>query len=74
MIPHISRLIVGVDNRRVLPVSALLGGVFLVWVDVLSRVLVAPTELPVGIVTALIGAPFFVVLMRRRGAVVAGEA
>jgi iron complex transport system permease protein len=66
MIPHVTRLLVGADNRRVLPLSMLVGGLFLVWVDVATRVLVAPSELPVGVMTALIGAPFFVVLMRRR--------
>jgi len=66
MMPHVVRLLVGSDHRRVLPVCVLLGGIFLVWVDVLARTVVAPEELPVGVVTSLIGAPFFVWLMRRR--------
>ena len=66
MMPHIVRLLVGSDHRRVLPVSALLGAIFLIWVDVLARTLVAPEELPIGIITALTGGPFFVWLLRRR--------
>ena len=67
MLPHIVRLLVGAGHRRLLPVAALAGAIFLIWVDVLARVLVAPQELPVGIITALLGAPFFIWLMRRDG-------
>jgi iron complex transport system permease protein len=67
MLPHILRLLVGADHRRLLPVSALAGAIFLIWVDVLARVIVAPQELPIGIITALLGAPFFIWLMRRNG-------
>ncbi len=67
MIPHCVRLLVGSDHRRVLPTSLLLGGIFLVWADVLARIIVAPEELPVGIITALFGAPFFIWLMQRHG-------
>ncbi|MDV2994839.1 MAG: Hemin transport system permease protein HmuU [Chroococcidiopsis sp. SAG 2025] len=73
MIPHSSRLLVGSDHRRVLPVSLLLGGVFLIWSDVLARILVAPEELPVGIVTALFGAPFFIWLMQHQGSKLNGS-
>ncbi len=66
MIPHIVRLLVGADHRRVLPIAALLGGVYLVLVDLLGRTIIAPQELPVGIVTAAIGGPFFIWLMRQR--------
>jgi iron complex transport system permease protein len=59
--------VVGPDHRRLLPVSALLGAVFMVFVDLLSRVVDRPNELPVGIFTAAIGAPFFLILMRRAG-------
>ncbi|MBJ7456872.1 MAG: iron ABC transporter permease [Thermoleophilia bacterium] len=72
VIPHIVRLLVGPDHRRVLPLSALLGGLFLVWVDVASRVAAAPAELPIGIFTAAIGAPFFLWLMRRASRVEGG--
>jgi iron complex transport system permease protein len=65
MLPHIVRRLVGADHRRVLPVAALAGAIFLIWVDVLARIVVAPQELPIGIITALIGAPFFIWLMRR---------
>jgi len=60
VIPHIVRMLVGTDHRRVLPVSALVGAIFLVWVDVVARMAFAPIELPVGVITALLGGPFFV--------------
>lgn len=66
IMPHVVRLLVGADHRRVLPVAALAGAVFMVWVDVAARAVVAPQELPVGIITALVGGPAFVWLMRRR--------
>ncbi|MEU1117650.1 MULTISPECIES: iron ABC transporter permease [unclassified Streptomyces] len=65
MIPHLVRLTVGADHRRLLPLSALLGAVYLVLVDLLSRTLDRPNELPLGILTALLGAPFFLWLLRR---------
>jgi iron complex transport system permease protein len=65
MIPHIVRFWVGADHRRVLPVAALLGAVYLVVVDLIARTIIAPSELPVGIVTAAIGGPFFLWLLRR---------
>jgi iron complex transport system permease protein len=64
MLPHIVRLVVGGDHRRVLPTAALGGAVFLVWADIAARV-VAPLEIPVGVLTALCGGPFFLWLMRR---------
>ncbi|GHF18755.1 FecCD family ABC transporter permease [Streptomyces morookaense] len=67
MVPHVARMLVGADHRRVLAVAPLLGAVLLVWVDTLSRLLLAPVELPVGVITALLGVPCFVLLMRRRG-------
>ncbi|CUX21402.1 FecCD family ABC transporter permease [Clostridium sp. C105KSO13] len=69
MVPHFTRLLVGGDHRRVLPVSALLGGILVVWVDVLARMLIAPEELPVGILTAIIGGPLFIFLLRRKNRV-----
>lgn len=65
MIPHIVRLLVGSDHRRVLPISALVGAIFLIWADVGARLVVAPEELPIGILTALCGGPFFIWLLRR---------
>jgi iron complex transport system permease protein len=66
VLPHAVRLIVGPGHRALLPLSALVGAVFLVWADTLARTLFDPRELPVGIVTALIGAPVFAVLLARR--------
>ncbi|MFI0717169.1 FecCD family ABC transporter permease [Streptomyces inhibens] len=74
MVPHVTRMLVGADHRRVLAVAPLLGAVLLVWVDLLSRVLLAPVELPVGVLTAVIGVPCFVLLMRRRGYTFGGGA
>lgn len=67
MVPHAARFVVGPDHRRVLPVSLLGGACFMVLVDLLSRIADRPNELPVGIFTAAIGAPFFLVLLRRAG-------
>ena len=66
MVPHFTRLLVGGDHRKVLPVSALLGGILVVWVDVLARTVIAPEELPVGILTAVIGGPIFIWMLRRK--------
>ncbi|MFH9013542.1 FecCD family ABC transporter permease [Streptomyces sp. NPDC017943] len=65
MLPHIVRLVVGGDHRRVLPTAALGGAVFLIWADIAARVVAAPMEIPVGVLTALCGGPFFLWLMRR---------
>lgn len=64
--PHMARLLVGPDHRYVLPVAALLGGTLLTAGDIVARTAVRPAELPIGILTALIGAPFFLWLLRRR--------
>ena len=66
MMPHITRLIVGSDHRKVLPAAALFGAIFLIWVDVAARMIVRPQELPLSVVTALLGAPFFLWLLRWR--------
>ncbi len=66
MVPHAARMLVGADHRRLLAVAPLAGAVLLIWVDILSRVVLAPVELPVGVLTAVIGVPCFVLLMRRR--------
>lgn len=65
MIPHIVRLMVGSNHQRVLPVSALVGAIFIIWTDVLARTIIAPEELPIGIITAICGGPFFIWLLRR---------
>lgn len=66
MVPHIVRLLVGGDYRRVLPVAAIFGAIFLLWADILARTVMAPDDIPIGIVTGLIGGIFFVWLLRRR--------
>ncbi len=65
IMPHIVRLLVGADHRRALPSVALLGASFTIAADLVARSIIAPLELPVGIVTALVGGPFFVWLLRR---------
>ena len=66
MIPHIARYFVGHDVHRLLPICALLGALFLLWVDVISRTVLTPEELPIGIITGFIGGIFFVVLLLRQ--------
>ncbi|WP_420793871.1 FecCD family ABC transporter permease [Pseudomonas fontis] len=66
MLPHMARRLVGAEHRRLLPVSALLGALFVVWVDIAARTLIAPQDLPIGIATAAIGGAFFIVLLRRK--------
>ncbi|MFJ4143145.1 FecCD family ABC transporter permease [Pseudomonas sp. NPDC089734] len=66
MLPHMARRLVGAEHRRLLPVSALLGALFMIWVDVAARSLIAPQDLPIGIATAAIGGVFFIVLLRKR--------
>lgn len=65
MVPHLVRLTFGVDHRKLLPLAALVGAIYLVVVDLLSRTVDPPNELPLNILTALFGAPFFIWLMRR---------
>jgi iron complex transport system permease protein len=65
VIPHLARRLVGSVHRRMLPVAALLGALFLIWADAIARIALAPRELPIGVLTALVGAPFLVVLVRR---------
>lgn len=66
MVPHFTRLLVGGDHKKVLPISALFGGILVVWVDVAARLVIAPEELPVGILTAIIGGPIFIILLKRK--------
>lgn len=72
VVPHIARIAVGADHRRLLPITVLGGAVFLVVADLMARTVAAPTEIPLGILTAFVGAPFFLWLMRRSGAERAG--
>ncbi|MCP4968624.1 MAG: iron ABC transporter permease [bacterium] len=64
IVPHAVRLVAGSSYRRVLPLSALLGGAFLVLADIVARSVLAPAEVPIGVVTAFLGAPFFVLVLR----------
>lgn len=67
VVPHLVRMIWGPDHRFLVPASALVGAMFLVLADIVARMVMAPSEIPVGVVTAMGGAPFFVYLLRRRG-------
>lgn len=67
IVPHLARMAFGSDHRLLIPVSCLGGAIFLIVSDTLARWAIAPSELPVGVVTAFMGAPFFIMLLRRRG-------
>jgi iron complex transport system permease protein len=66
IVPHIVRLLVGTSYRRILPISVAFGGAFLVFADTIARTVIAPSELPLGVVTALVGAPVFVLILSLR--------
>jgi len=66
VVPHIVRLLAGASYRRVLPLSVLFGAAFLVACDIVGRLAMSPSELPIGVVTAFVGAPFFILLLRTR--------
>ncbi len=66
MVPHIMRLVVGPDHRHLLPASALFGALLLLLADTVARTVLAPAEIPVGIITAAVGGPFFLYLLRMR--------
>ena len=74
MTPHLLRLLVGPDHRRLLPAVRLGGPLFVVLADLAARTVLAPQELPLGAVTALVGAPFFLWLLRRERGRSAGVA
>jgi iron complex transport system permease protein len=67
MTPHLLRLVIGADHRRLLPASILGGATLLILADLVARTVISPSELPVGVVTALLGGPFFLYLLRREG-------
>lgn len=69
VVPHLVRLLTGPDYRILIPLSALLGGTYMLWADTLARTLLSPTEIPLGVVTAFLGAPFFAYLLRRNKSV-----
>jgi iron complex transport system permease protein len=66
IVPHIVRLLVGTSYRRILPISVVFGAAFLVFADTIARTVMAPSELPLGVVTALVGAPVFVLILSLR--------
>ena len=66
MIPHIARSLVGSDHRRLIPAAVLIGAVFMLWADAFARTLMVNSEIPIGIITAVVGAPFFVYIMVAR--------
>ena len=66
IVPHVVRMLFGPDHRLVLPASALVGGTFLAIADTIARSLLTPSELPVGVITALCGGPFFIYLLMSR--------
>ncbi|MBD3918339.1 iron ABC transporter permease [Paenibacillus sp. PR3] len=65
VVPHLLRLLVGPDYRRIIPLSAIGGGIFVLWADTVARIALSPREIQLGIVTALVGAPFFALLLYR---------
>ncbi len=67
VVPHVVRRLTGPDHRLLAPLAALGGAAFLVIADLAGRLVLAPRELPVGVVTALVGGPFFLLVLRRRG-------
>jgi iron complex transport system permease protein len=71
VVPHLVRLIIGADHRNLLPATILLGTSLVLVADLISRLIVLPAELPIGIVTSFIGAPIFIwlLLMRQRGGI-----
>jgi iron complex transport system permease protein len=73
LIPHIVRLAVGPGHRVLMPLSFFLGGVFVAFADLVARTVLAPGEIPVGVVTAAVGAPIFLALLVRRGGEVAAS-
>lgn len=65
VVPHLVRLMVGPDYRLLLPLTAIFGAIYVLWADTIARTLLSPTEIPLGVVTAFLGAPFFAYLLRR---------
>ena len=65
VVPHLARRAVGATHSRAVPVTALMGGILLIWADLVARTVLAPQEIPIGILTAMVGAPFLLILIRR---------
>ena len=70
IVPHAVRLVAGASNRVVVPLSLIMGASFLVLTDLLARTLQSPAELPIGVVTAFFGAPFFLFVLRRSDGII----
>lgn len=66
VVPHVVRMLFGTDHKKLIPISALLGAIFLIWADVLCRIIIPGTEMPIGILTSMVGAPVFIYLMARK--------
>ena len=66
VVPHAVRMVFGTDHCKLVPLSALTGGIFLIWADVLSRTLIPETEVPIGILVSMVGAPVFIYMMMRK--------
>jgi iron complex transport system permease protein len=66
IIPHIVRMLVGPDHRILLPMSFLVGGIFMVITDTVARTIFAPMEIPIGVITAMFGGPFFIYLLKKK--------
>ena len=73
MVPHVARMIVGADNRKVIPVSMLIGAIFTIWMDLLARTVAAPSEFPIGVLTSIVGGPFFIWMLRKKKRSAAGR-
>lgn len=67
IVPHLARMAFGSDHRMLIPTASIGGAIFLIAADTLARTIISPSELPVGVITAFMGAPFFIVLLRKRG-------
>lgn len=65
VVPHLVRLLVGPDYRVIIPITAIFGALYVLWADTIARTILSPTEIPLGVVTAFLGAPFFGYLLRR---------
>lgn len=66
VIPHIVRFLAGTEHRKLFPLTILIGGIFLIWMDICARTLLAPQEIPIGIFTSLVGGPYFIWMLRRK--------
>lgn len=65
IVPHVLRLLIGSDNKKLLPASMITGALLLTLADMMARLLLAPAEIPIGIITSLVGAPIFIILLKR---------